>query len=186
MKMKEAAELLLALKQEERRVIYECAGNVKIAATQTGKHSPHDFAVSLTIPGKAEFKPTHIRLLVDLYIKKESDPLAAKSLFLAIERLSDGEDPTVLAQPFDQTKFPMQLDSAEVNLSYTQLLLIEQDVNFGLYGNTTKTSKLTPPREYTMRFIRWVAAGDTELDQILFAGAGRKYPAPERYSKKIT
>lgn len=36
-----------------------------------------------------------------------------------------------------------------------------------------------------MRFIRWIAAGDTQIDRIIFAAAGRKYPAPEIYSKPI-
>jgi len=78
----------------------------------------------------------------------------------------------------------MKFDSPEVNLYYAQLLLIEQDFSFGP-ETYKKQSKLKPPREYLMRFIRWVASGDDQLDRIIFAAAGRKYPAPERYSVKL-
>lgn len=78
----------------------------------------------------------------------------------------------------------MELDEGEVNLYIAQLLMIEQDFNFG--PDAPKKSKLNPSREYLMRFIRWVAAGDTQIDRIIFAAAGRKYPAPQRYSNPIT
>ena len=43
-----------------------------------------------------------------------------------------------------------------------------------------------PPRDYLMRFIRWVLSGDNQIDRIIFAAAGRRYPAPQKYSKPIT
>ncbi|RKY07039.1 MAG: hypothetical protein DRP65_10935 [Planctomycetota bacterium] len=33
--------------------------------------------------------------------------------------------------------------------------------------------------------MRWVAAADTQIDRIIFAAAGRKYPAPKKYSTPI-
>jgi hypothetical protein len=42
--------------------------------------------------------------------------------------------------------------------------MIEQDFNFGSVA--PKRSKVDPPREYLMRFIRWVASGIL-LDEIL-------------------
>ena len=83
-----------------------------------------------------------------------------------------------------KSKFPMHLDESEVNLYVAQLLMIEQDLNFGPDGE--RKSKMNPPREYLMRFLRWVAAGDTQIDRIIFAAAGRKYPAPNKYAKPIT
>lgn len=62
--------------------------------------------------------------------------------------------------------------------------MIEQDINYGPHSN--KKSKLNPPREYLMRFIRWTADEKAEIDKIIFAAAGRRYPAPSRYSIAIT
>lgn len=66
---------------------------------------------------------------------------------------------------------------------YRTFTSIEQYINYG--PDSKKPSKCTPPRDYLMRFIRWVAAGDTQIDRIIFVAAGRKYPAPVRYSKPI-
>jgi len=183
MDIKNTATLLSQLKPQERKFIYQSKDGTKVFVDHTGKFSPQDFAVGLKIPGKDEFRPTHIRLLVDLYIKKESNPEDAKKLFLAFEKMYEGEDPEKLAKKLDKLKFPMKFDSPETNLYYAQLLMIEQDFNFG--PGAPKRSKLNPPREYLMRFIRWVASGDSQLDRIIFAAAGRKYPAPEKYSKKL-
>lgn len=182
MEISKAAALLKKLKPGERKVFYESKDGTKVTVEQTGKFSKHDFAVGLIIPEKEEFRPTHIRLLVDLYIKRESNPKDAQKLFLAFEKMYEGKDPEKLSKGLN-LRFPMKFDSPETNLYYAQLLMIEQDFNFG--PGAPKKSKLDPPREYLMRFIRWVASGDAQLDRIIFAAAGRKYPAPEKYSKKI-
>jgi len=38
-------------------------------------------------------------------------------------------------------------------------------------------------RDYLMRFIRWLASGDSTIDRIISA-AVRNYPAPLRYANK--
>lgn len=183
MKMLQAAALLRKLKPKERRTFYKSEDNTEVFVEHTGKFSPHDFAVGLKNPKKEEFRPTHIRLLVDLYIKNESNPEDAKKLFMALEKMFSGEDPEKLVGEIENLNFPMKFDSPETNLYYAQLLMIEQDFNFG--PGAPKRSRLDLPREYLMRFIRWVASGDSQLDRIIFAAAGRKYPAPEKYSKKL-
>jgi hypothetical protein len=97
--------------------------------------------------------------------------------------MSSGEDPVELAKELMDLKFPMQLDNADVNLYYTQLLFAEQDINYT--AEFGKRSKMDPPHGYLMRFIRWVASGDAQIDKILFAAAGRRYPAPEKYDQPV-
>ena len=85
----------------------------------------------------------------------------------------------------------MQLDEASVNLYVAQLLMIEQDFNFspsakpGVSGKIPRASKYKPPREFLMRFIRWVASGDDEIDKIIFLAVTRK-PPPKKYGEKLT
>jgi hypothetical protein len=183
MEMSRLASELRSLGEKEHREIYRSHEGVSVTVTQTGKFSKHDYAVGLIQPGQNEFRPSHIRLLIDLYIKRESNREGAGALFGALEAVYDGKDPTIYASAIAKTTFPMHLDEGEVNLYLAQLLMIEQDLNFGPEGS--KTSKLDPPREYLMRFIRWIAAADTEIDRVIFAAAGRMYPAPKKYSKKI-
>ncbi len=184
MEMSHLKDELLKLEEGEHRVIYSSPAGVKVTVKQTGKFSKHDFAVGLMEPGKNEFYPTHIRLLIDLYIKRLSNPKAAHDLYLAFEDIFKGTDPDNLTSEVNNLEFPMKFDEPVVNLCYAQLLMIEQDINYG--PESDKKSRLDPPREYLMRFIRWTADEKAEIDKIIFAAAGRRYPAPVRYSTPIT
>jgi len=181
--MSQLMEDLLTLNPEERRVIYTSKNGVEIAVTHTGKISPKDFAVSMVIPGKKEFNPTHIRLLIDLYIKRLSNPEGFKKIYYTFEEIFNGKDPSLFKDVDDEIEFSMKFDEWEVNLYCTQLLMIEQEINYG--PESEKPSKMAVAREYLMRFIRWVATGDNEIDRIIFAAAGRRFPAPEKYSEAV-
>jgi len=189
--MSKLSPQLKALKPKEHKAIYTSKNGVKVTVTKTQKFSADDFAVGLIIPGRGEFYPTHIRLLFDLYLKRLRNPEGARKLFLALEKVYDGEDPDGIIPELEKIEFPMQLDEASVNLYVAQLLMIEQDFNFspgakpGVSGKIPRVSKYTPPREFLMRFIRWVASGDNEIDKIIFLAVTRK-PAPEKYGKKLT
>ncbi|MEM0171508.1 MAG: hypothetical protein QW314_04965 [Thermoproteota archaeon] len=161
--------------------MYKGTGGTIVSATRTDKICLHDFAVGLKIPGRDEFYPTHIRLLFDLYLKRLSNELDSRQLFCRLEKVYDGDDPEVLASEVMKLDFPMKLDEPDINLYYTQLLMIEQDFNYGPQG--CKTSKLNPPREFLMRFIRWVASGE-EIDKIIFL-AVRNKPPPQKYAKRL-
>ena len=184
MEMSKLAAELRNLKEKKNDVIYTSKKGVQVTVTHTAKHSEDDYAVGLIIPGHEEFKPTHIRLLIDFYIKRESNQSGARELHNYLEKVYIGEDPVIFSEALEKIQFPMHLDENETNLFISQLLFIEQDFNFG--PGAPKTSKMDPPREYLMRFLRWVASGDSQIDRIIFAAAGRKYPAPEKYSKLLT
>ena len=179
-----AASLVLGrLQPDERRIMYTSPKGVQVTATQTGKFSPNDFAVGLVIPGRPEFYPTHVRLLFDYYLKRLSGPRQAQILFKAVERVYEGIAPEELAQDVDALSFPMKLDEATINLVYTQLLMIEQDFNFGPKG--TKKSKYDPPRGFLVSFIRWVASEEDEMDKII-TNAVRNWPPPIRFKDSLT
>jgi hypothetical protein len=183
MEMSLLAAKLRKLNKAEHQIIYTSKKGNKVTVTQTGKFSDNDYAVGLIKEGEKEFYPTHIRLLIDLYIKRESNLAESKKFFKALEEVYNGKDPEDFVEELRKINFPMQLDEAEINLHVAQLLMIEQDFNFG--PGAPKKSKMDPPREYLMRFLRWVAAGDTQIDRIIFAAAGRKYPAPDKYAKPV-
>lgn len=183
MKMSQLYEKLMKLNENERQELYKSDSGVIVSVTHTGKHSNKDFAVGLVIGKEAEFYPSHIRVLIDFYIKRESNYQGSKTLFNALEQVYKGADPVDFLDDLHSINFPMQLDEAEVNLYVAQLLMIEQDFNFG--PGAPKKSKLDPPREYLMRFFRWIASNDNQIDRIIFAAAGRKYPAPDKYSKPV-
>jgi len=180
MDIEKASKILKNLTDDERKEMYKGVSGTVISAKRTNKICPHDFAVGLKIPGRDEFYPTHIRLLFDLYLKRLSNEKDFNQLFYKLEKVYDGEDPEVFASEVSKLSFPMKLDDPDVNLYYAQLLMIEQDFNYGPQG--CKSSKMNPPREFLMRFIRWVASGE-EIDRIIFLAVTRK-PPPSKYAKR--
>jgi hypothetical protein len=179
--MRDAAQVLRNLKSGERRVMYKGAKGTIISATRTDRICPHDFVVGLKIPNRDEFYPAHVRLLFDLYLKRLTNEKDAYQLFCTIEKVYDGDAPEKLASQVLKMSFPMQLDDPDVNLYYTQLLMIEQEFNYGPTG--CKKGNVHPPREFLMRFIRWVASGE-EIDKII-TNAVRNWPPPVRYAKRL-
>ena len=180
--MKETSDVLWNLNLDEPREFYKGKRGTIVSARRTDKICPHDFGVSLEIPPEEEFRPTHVRLFFDLFLKNLSNSKHAKILFQLFERLYDGEDPEKLANEAAKLNFTMQLDDADVNLFYGQLLMIEQEFNYGPQG--CKKGKVQPPREFFMRFIRWIASEDEEIDKII-TNAVRNWPPPVKYSKRL-
>ena len=72
MELKVASERLWNLRLGERLVVYVSRDGTEVTATRTDRICTHDFAVGLKIPNRAEFCPTHVRLLFDLYLKRIS------------------------------------------------------------------------------------------------------------------
>jgi transcription termination factor NusB len=128
---------------------------------------------------RAEFRPTHVRLLFDLYLKRVSNPEDAKKMFGALDFVYDGKDPLLVKEKLHQLDFPMQLDEADTTLYYAQLLMLEQEFNYGPRG--CKQGKVQPPREFLMRFIRWVASNESQIDDVI-STAVRNRPARVRYA----
>lgn len=96
MNLKDAAQVLINLQPRQRKIMYRSMNGTIVAATRTDKICPHDFAVGLEPQGRAEFYPTHVRLLFDLYLKRLSNENDAHQLFCALEKVYDGDDPEVL------------------------------------------------------------------------------------------
>ncbi|MEM5793066.1 MAG: hypothetical protein QXY45_01745 [Candidatus Aenigmatarchaeota archaeon] len=180
MKMFDLFPILREMKLNEKKLIYTSRGGTKVYAIRTDKICPHDFAVELLTSEGKKFRPTHVRLLFDLYLKKISNKKDAEKLFFILEKIYRGDDPEKYSNDVLCLKFPMKLDDADVNLYYTQLLMIEQEFNYGIHG--CKKGKVEPPREFLMRFIRWVASGENEIDKVI-TNAVRNWPPPLKYSR---
>lgn len=176
--MNDASQVLRNLATEETKVLYTGADGTSVFAKRTNKICPHDFAVGLRHVGLPEFYPTHVRLLFDLYLKRLSNKENGTKLFDAIEKIYQGDDPESHSMGVLKLNFPMKLDNADIDLYYTQLLMIEQEFNYG--PNGCKHGNVNPPREYLMRFIRWIEWGDAEIDRIVMC-AVRNYPPPVKY-----
>lgn len=213
MKMVELLPRLWSLQKNESITVYKTV-DTQVTATRTDKISLGDFGVGLVLQGKPEFRPTHVRLLFDLHLKRRSEPDKSEKLFYALEKVYEGEDPKKLASELRNLDFRMQFDSAEVNLYYAQLLMIEQEFNYvpreelrnylmkiikkNKQGNPTRilakingktmeknVAYVTPPRDFLMRFIRWTARGELEDIDTIVTSAVRNRPPRVQYRNRL-
>ncbi|NPB03993.1 MAG: hypothetical protein GXO39_06225 [Thermotogae bacterium] len=179
--IKETEKRRIVLKEGGRKLLYTGFNGTEIYVVRTDKLCPGDFKVILKPQNGKEFAPTHVRLFFDLYLKRISDEKLAKKVFLAFEKVNVGEDIEEVTKEFDlhKLRFPMELDPADITLFYGSLLMAEQDWNYG--SNGCRKSKLEPPREFLMRFIRWIAQCDYgDIDRVITT-AVRNRPAPKKY-----
>jgi len=166
-----------------RKVLYVGSNGTEVIVVRTDRICEGDFKVVLKPPGRREFAPTHVRLFFDLYLKKISDEQKARKVFLAFERVNKGEDVEKVIAELKGLTFSMELDPVDVTLFYGFLLMAEQDWNYGPQG--CRSSNLNPPREFLMRFIRWLAQCDYgDIDRIITT-AVRNRPASNRYSTPL-
>ena len=137
-----------------------------------------NFQIFMKTPGKKDFKPNHLRVLLDLHLKHESDPKLSERIFEVMEAVYKGEDPLKFSKEISKMKFRMQLDSAIVNVCSAQLFMAEQEINY------TK-GKVQPPRAYLMGYIRMIRTGNFEIDKILWSST-RHPPRKEFRTKETT
>src|SRR3989344_836840 len=89
-----------------------------------------NFQIFMKKPGHNDFKPNHLRILINLHLKKESDPNSAEIIFDILEKVYNGDDPLKFKDKLNELKFRMSLDSALVDVCCAQLFMAEQDIAY--------------------------------------------------------
>jgi hypothetical protein len=183
MRMEKLKDVVYKLDLEERKTIYSMKDGTEIFVyrpkkpSSTLKHSDYEpsknFQIFLHFPDKKEFRPNHLRLLLDLYLKRESDKTKSNIHFNSLEDIYLGEDPLSFKDEIENLEFRMQLDNAMLNLCYGQLFMVEQDINWA-----ERKTECKPPRSYLMGYIRMIHSGGKEIDRLLWSAT--RNPPPKR------
>lgn len=169
-----ATEIIYSLGQID--VFVHKPTKVKTQLKQSARYDPkRNFQIGLIKPNQKSFLPNHLRILMDLDLKKREDPKKAKLLFDAIENIYNGEDPMKYLKTLSALRFDREIENSFVDLCLSQLFFIEQDLNY-TFG------KVLPPRDYLMGYIRMVRLGVEEIDKLLW-GSTRHPPRIEFRSK---
>ena len=120
-----------------------------------------NFQIFMKKGEEREFRPNHLRILIDLHLKLISNLEDSKIVFSSLEKIYSGGDPLEFKNELNGLKFKMQLDSALTNVCCSQLFMAEQDINY-THG------KIIPPRSFLMGYIRFVKSGQENIDKILW------------------
>ncbi|MEM3402237.1 MAG: hypothetical protein QXH08_03305 [Candidatus Hadarchaeales archaeon] len=139
-----------------------------------------NFQIFLKIPEKEEFRPNHLRVLIDYHLKKKSRPELFRPLISSVEKIYAGEDPDILLKDFDTYNFPMQIDPLDITFYLTQLFMVEQKITWG--EGSGQESNYDPPHLFFMGYLRMVFDDAQEIDKICW-GAANRNPPQARYTK---
>ena len=135
---------------------------LKLGKSLKREYSLHkNFQIFMKKPNEREFKPNHLRILINLHLKKISDPKKAEIIFNILEKIYHGDDPLLYKKDLEFLDFRMSLDSALVDVCLAQLFMCEQEICY-------TDGKVKPPRAYLMGYIRLVRSGEVEIDKLLW------------------
>jgi hypothetical protein len=173
MKYERAKEVVVSSPIGKKATCYAPVENVRIFILKPGmvpknlknksKYDPNkNVQIWIARLGEKEFMPNHLRILMDLFIKRQQDPKKAKKLFDAMESVYKGGDPEDFKEELVSLKFNDELENSFTDLCLAQLFMIEQDVNY-IFG------KVNPPRAYLMGYIRMIMRGAEEIDKLLWS-----------------
>ncbi len=94
-----------------------------------------------------EFRPNHMRVLIDLNLRIRSNSNMKEKLLLAFDNIFYGADPEKELKELDKEKFEHYLNDLIVIGILAQLFIIEQEYGYN------KESKFDPP---TLFFQGWI------------------------------
>lgn len=166
-------EKILAMNLGSKIVFYETGDDTDIFVNkpitvptklkQSKRYDPQkNFQIGLRKPGQPGFLPNHLRILIDLYNKKQFNPKNADIMFECIEEVYNGKDPEAFKEKVSKLNFGDKGESPFTILCLAQLFMLEQDINYDF-------GKIQPPRSFLMGYIRMIKAGTEELDKLLWS-----------------
>jgi hypothetical protein len=111
--------------------------------------------------GNREFRPNHLRVMIDLNLRVRSKPDLKKTLLNIFDNIYYGEDPIIETKEIAKEKFDYYLNDIEIIAILSQLFIIEQEYNYN------KESNFEPKTLFYQGWIRQFIIDNTkEIDNL--------------------
>jgi len=175
--------IIKTLPFDEKTVVYK-EGNTEIylfrpsvlSKKMEGYDVNKNFQVWLK-EGDREFKPNHLRVMIDLNLRMRSRPDLKEKLLLAFDNIFYGMDPEKELNKLKDEKFEHYLNSLIIIGYLAQLLIIEQEYNY------PRESKLEPPTLFLQGWIREFIDNPKEIDNLCMSVC-KGQPPEKKYTNK--
>src|SRR3989344_3348496 len=125
--------------------------------------------------GEREFRPNHLRVMIDLNLRVRSRPKLKNKLLLAFDNIFYGKDPEIELSELSKEKFEHFLNPLKAIGILAQLFIIEQEHGYH------KESKFDPPTLFFQGWIREFIDNPKEIDNLCMSLANRQ-PSEARYN----
>ena len=110
--------------------------------------------------GKREFRPNHLRVMIDLNLRVRSRPDLKKDLLLAFDNIFYGKDPEEELKNLEKEKVEHFLNPLMVIGVLSQLFILEQEYGYN------KESNFNPPNLFFQGWIREFVDNPKEIDNL--------------------
>lgn len=127
--------------------------------------------------GDRNFRPNHLRVIIDLHLRARSRPDLKRQLALIFDNIFYGNDPDEEIKKVSKEKFEHYLNPLRIIANLSQLFLIEQDYAYH------KESNFDPPSLFYQGWLRQVIDDVKEIDNISMSTA-RGQPPLAKYNAK--
>ena len=110
--------------------------------------------------GKREFRPNHLRVMIDLNLRTRSRADLKEKLLIAFDNIFYGKDPEEELANLSKEKFEHYLNDLIIIGVLSQLFIIEQEYGYH------KESKFEPPTLFFQGWIRSFIDSPKEIDNL--------------------
>ena len=176
MRYSDLLEIVKDLPYDTEKLILDKEG-IKVSILRPSKVSKrfvtYDPAKNFQIwfqEGDRKFKPNHLRVMIDLYLRSRSREDLKKGLLLAFDSIFYGEDPEVAISSLKNEAFEHFLNPLIIIATFCQLFIAEQE-----YGYPSE-SKYDPKSLFFQGWVRQVIAENNEVDNVLMSITNGREP----------
>lgn len=127
--------------------------------------------------GVREFRPNHLRLLIDLNLRVRSSPKFKTELLTAFDNIFYGNDPAKALEALSKERFEHYLNSIELIGHLAQIFFVEQEYAYN------KESNYLPPTLFLQGWIRQFIDSPKEIDNMTMSVA-KGLPPDKKYVDK--
>jgi len=184
MKKEEMFRIVKELPFDTKKTVYEVKGveiqlfrPSKLSAKFKDYDAKKNFQVWLKEENR-EFRPNHMRLMIDLNLRVRNRPELKKELLLAFDNIFYGKDPEKELETLKEEKFEHFLNDLIIIGILSQLFIIEQEYGYH------KESKFDPPTLFFQGWVREFIDSPKEIDNLCMSVANRQPPAAKYVQKE--
>lgn len=121
--------------------------------------------------GERQFRPNHLRVMIDLHLKVRSRPDLKNELLIAFDNIFYRNNSLTAIENLIDKEFEHYLNSISIIAVLSQLFIIEQDYNY------EGESNYDPPTLFYQGWVRQFLDSSKEIDNLAMSVCSRQPPA---------
>ena len=185
MMLAELETLFRGLELDEKHIIAERDGVTLFVVRPSKpnralkhKYDPYrNIQIWMKEGGLPEFRPNHLRVLIDLNFRTRANPEATRSFLKAFDEIHGGRDPQQAIMDLPDEDGSFNLSPLWVTALLAQMFYAEQRLYY------PRESKFDPPSLFLHGWVRAFINHHKALD-IMCMSVARYQPPPAKYTRK--